>query len=409
MRNSNVIREEIAEKRTALDNLQALSETEERDFTADEQELWDNDIEGIERLNVELSKVEKQEAIRAKAASVKAPVLPNLDTQKESKEEIEVHKNYSFGDAIRAAYGGKLEGLAKEMHEEGEREMARIGKSSNGIVIPGMITNRAAITENGTTGVETTSFIDGVYAQTILGNLGVSRLSSTTDQRIPIIPSITTQWEGETDAAADGGSALSKVDLSPTRLASYVDYSKQAAMQHNQSLEAALRSNIQQAIGAKVEYAVFTDDTTAGGPADIGASKTAVTGATVTAMALAAMEEVLGNNQNRGNLGFAVSHTLFAETWQAVLATGVSALVQDNMIMGLPTYFSTQIADIATGQEAIYYGDWSKFFVASFGGIEILVDPYTQAVSGKNRLVLNSYWDFALSQDSAISVAGYTG
>jgi len=32
------------------------------------------------------------------------------------------------------------------------------------------------------------------------------------------------------------------------------------------------------------------------------------------------------------------------------------------------------------------------------------MDPYTQAIKGTNRLILNSYWDMALVQDGAISV-----
>jgi hypothetical protein len=36
------------------------------------------------------------------------------------------------------------------------------------------------------------------------------------------------------------------------------------------------------------------------------------------------------------------------------------------------------------------------------------MDPYTQAIGGKTRMVLNSYWDMKLSQAAAISVGGKT-
>ena len=75
------------------------------------------------------------------------------------------------------------------------------------------------------------------------------------------------------------------------------------------------------------------------------------------------------------------------------------------MIMGVMAKFSNQIADITN--PAVYYGDFSKVQIAQFGGVEILVDPYTQAVSGTNRLILNSYWDAALVQDAAISVGTF--
>lgn len=405
--NSKKIREEIAEVQDRLDALNTLVEKEDRGMTEDETKTFDEDLANFERLSNELKKVEKFEKLRAEAARNVAPVT--LDVQKESKEEKEAVRDFSFGDAVRAAYTGKLDGLAREMHEEGEKEMARIGKEATGIVVPSMILNRAVATENDTTGIETQSFVQGVYANTILGQLGVTQLNAITDQRVPIIPSVTTQWEGETDNAADGMSALSKVDLAPIRLASYLDYSKQAAMQHNQSLEAALRQALQEAVAAKVEYACFTDDSGNGAFNYLGNGKTAVTAATVTALVLAVMEEVQSNNHSFGNLGFAISNDLFAEVHQAVLATGVSPLVANDLLMGRTFGFSTQIADIAVGQESIYYGNWSKVQIAQFGGIEIMVDPYTQAVGGKHRLHLNSYWDMALVQDAAISVGGYTG
>lgn len=401
------IKESMASVQDRLDAMTNLIETENRSFTEDETTKFDADLAEYDRLAKDLDRATKLEEIRLKAAANATPM--SSTPTKEDKEKDEIAREFSFGKAVRAAYGERLDGVEAEMHQEGEREMSRIGKSANGIVIPSEILNRAAITENDTTGIETQSFVQGVYAKTILGELGVTRVNTTTDQRIPIIPSVTTQWEGETDAAADGGSAMSKVDLAPKRLASYLDYSKQAAMQHNASLEGALRSAIQEAVGAKLEYAIFTDDSGNGAFNHIGNGKTQVNSATVTGCVLALIEEVISNNHNFGNLGFAISHDLYSQLYTAVLATGVSPLVANDMIMGMPFAVSSQIADIAVGEESIYYGNWSKLQVAQFGGIEILADPYTQAVSGKNRLVLNSYWDAALVQDAAISVAGYTG
>ncbi len=400
------IRENMAAVQSRLDAINNLIEVEDRSMTEDETAKFDKDLAEYDSLSSDLDRAIKFETIRKNAANV----TPTISAPtKEDKEKDKLARDFSFGAAVRAAYGGKLEGVERELHEEGQAEMQRIGQSSNGIVIPSMVLNRAVVAEADSTGIEAQNFVQGVYAKTILGELGVTKLNTTTDQRIPIIPSVTTKWEGEADDAADGGNVLTKVDLAPKRIASYLDYTKQAAMQSNYSLEGALRTAFQESIAAKVEYACFTDDTTEGGFADLGAGKTAVTGATVTAMVLAAMQEVQDNNHSFGNLGFAISNDLFALVYQAVLATGVSPLVANNMLMGKKFAFSNQIADIATGQETLYYGNWSKVQIAQFGGIEIMVDPYTQAIGGKNRLVLNSYWDMALVQDAAISVAGYTG
>jgi len=401
MRNSKVIREEIGEVKTSLDALENLVSEENRDFSEDEKVSFDTNMERLTELVDELPKVEKEEEIRMKAANLGgSPVVA------ETKEEKEIVREFSFGKAVRAAFGGKLDGVELEMAQEGQKEMTAIGRSANGVVIPSMILNRAVITESNTSGIETQSFVDAVYSNTILDDLGVTRVTSTTDQRIPILGAVTTQWEGETDAAADGGSAMSKKDLAPKRLASFVDFSKQAAMQSNESLESALRNSIAQAVGSKVEYALFTNDSSNGSYNYLGQGKTPVTNANITNLMMALVEEVQSNNHNRGNLGFAISNDLFSDVYTAAQVSGVNPLIINEAIMGVKAMFSNQIADIAS-KPVVYYGDFSKIQIAQFGGVEILVDPYTQAVSGTNRLILNSYWDAALIQSDAISVGNF--
>lgn len=403
MKNSKAIREAIGDAKSALDGLETLVTSENRDFTGVEQTTFDTQMAELTRLVEELPKVEKMEQIRANAANLGGAPVATI-----SKKDEAVIRDFSFGKAVRAAFGGKLEGVEAEMAQEGEREMAAIGRSSNGIVIPSVVLNRAVITENGTTGVQAQSFVDAVYANTILGDLGVTRINSTTDQRIPILGNVSTQWETEVSDAIDGGSAMAKKDLSPRRLAAFVDYSKQAAMQANDSLETALRNSIAQAVGAKVEFALFTDDTANGAYSFLGAGKTAVENADITKLVLALIEEVQSNNHNRGNLGFAISNDLFTEIHTAAQVSGVNPLIINEMIMGITAKFSNQIADLpdtaAAGKPAMYYGDFSKLQIAQFGGVEILMDPYTQAIKGTNRLILNSYWDAALVQDAAISL-----
>ena len=264
---------------------------------------------------------------------------------------------------------------------------------------------RANIVENGTAGVDQLGFVDGVYANTILGDLGITKLNAVMDARLTVIPSVTTQWEGETDAAADGGAAITPVSLTPKRLASYANFSMQAAMQQNDSLEGALRRGFQEAIAAKVEYAAFSDDTAAGSYEWLGNNKTPVTNADISALMLALIEEVKGNNHDRGSLGFAISNDLFSNVYAAAQVSGVNPLIINEMIIGRMAKFSNQIADITN--PAVYYGNWSKVYLAQFGGIEVTYDPYSQKKSGMDVLIVNSFWDMALAQDAAISVGTF--
>lgn len=399
---SKAIREQIGEVQGRLDELDTLLKSDNRDFTDVEKPLYDADMVELTRLVTELPKIEAQEEIRLKAASLAGKSLG----QAEAKEIEKIEKEFSFGDAVRAAYGGKLEGVNLEMHQEGEREMGNIGKASRGIVIPGALLNRAVVTESDTTGIEAQNFMQSVYANTILGDLGITRINTTTDQRVPIIGAVSTQWETETSDAIDGGSVSTKVDLAPRRLAAYVDYSKQAAMQSNYSLDGALRDAFSMAIAAKIEYAAFTDDTANGSYEWLGNGKTALTNADISALVLELMEQVQDNNHSKGSLGFAISNDVFSAVHQAAQVSGVNPLMVNDMIMGKQAEFSNQIAAITN--PAIYYGDWSKVQMVQFGGIEILTDNVTQAIGGKTRLVLNSYFDMALIQGAALSVGTLT-
>jgi hypothetical protein len=396
MNTSKEIREAIGEAKNRLVAIDALLTKENRNYTDAEQTTWDADEARIAELEAELVKVEKREAVRLSAVAG-APV------QTTSKEERKAVETFSFMDAVRGVYGEKLNGLAAEMHQEGLREMKGIGVTNRGssIIIPGVML-RANIVENGTAGVDQLGFVDGVYASTILGDLGVTQLKQQMDARLTVLPSVSTQWEGETDAAADGGAAITPISLTPKRLAAYANFSMQAAMQQNESLEAALRRSFQEAIAAKVEYAAFTDDTANGSYEWLGNGKTPVTNAAISALILAAIEEVQDNNHNRGNLGFAISNDLFSDVYTAAQVSGVNPLIVNEMIMGKMAKFSNQIAAITN--PALYYGDWSKVYLAQFGGLEITLDTFTQKKSGMDVLIVNSFWDMALAQDAALSV-----
>lgn len=416
MKNSKELRELLDAKKAEARELVKGFEGEQ--LTDEQRDSIDSLTNEIEVLKSDLERTIKMEEVTKEEARKAASVAGHKASTGEERELDKMAADFTFGEAVRAAYGvSKDKGFMDEVRQMGEEEARKIGKSTSGIAIPSKIHSRlsspekrANVTENTTTGIQTTDFVQSVYAKTILSQLGGTFISAVEDTRVPIIGTVSTQWEGETDAAADGGSATTKVDMTPIRLSGYVNYSKQAALQANYSLEGALRDAFASAIAAKFEYACFTDDSSNGAFNYLGNGKTAVTGATGVALVHELVEEVLGNNHLQGNLGFAISHSLYSEIQTAVLATGVSALVQNDMIEGMyPFEYSTQIADIASGQESIYFGDWSKVWSAQFGPIDLMVDPYSVATSGMDRLVLNSFWDMALIQDAAISVGGYTG
>ena len=407
MKTSNEIRAAIKEQNTALEALEELAKKEDRNLTDDETKTYDEGVSNLDKLNTELERVAKNEEVRKQAAR-NANIVGGASVSKESKEEKEVKRRYSLSRAIMGGFNEKLDGVEREMHEEAKREFARNSNivTNGNIFVPQMLMTRANITENNTAGIDVGLFEGGLHAQSVT-NGWAQNFQSVSDLRIPVITATALAWEGETDAAADGGSALSKLDLSPTRMSGYVHVSKQTLMQHNQSVEAALIDDIQRAVSAKLDYAIFTADSP--GPTDIKNGKTEVEKSSANELAMALIEEVMGNNALKGNLGFISSHSLFAEIMTAVQVSGVSPLITGMNIGGYPVRFTSQAEVVDTTKETIYFGDWSQLAICQFGGLDILVDPYSQAKNGMNAIVLNAFYDFGLKQAAGISVGAFTG
>ncbi|MBQ1724017.1 MAG: phage major capsid protein, partial [Muribaculaceae bacterium] len=79
-------------------------------------------------------------------------------------------------------------------------------------------------------------------------------------------------------------------------------------------------------------------------------------------------------------------------------------VMQDGMLEDVPCYSTANVA--ANNYLA---GDFSYLAIGTWGGIDITVDPYTQAGNGAIRLVINVYMDAAVPTAAAgVIVAGKT-
>jgi hypothetical protein len=65
-----------------------------------------------------------------------------------------------------------------------------------------------------------------------------------------------------------------------------------------------------------------------------------------------------------------------------------SELVPDDLVEGAQTDLSG----------IIYSPRWESLLVCTWGGVDILFDPYTQALGGKKRFVVNAFMDVEVEQ-----------
>ena len=223
-------------------------------------------------------------------------------------------------------------------------------------------------------------------------------------------------WEGENAPAKDGAGEFDKGDtFKPIRLTAYVDISKQLLVQENTSVEAYIRQAIAVAIAQKIEQTAFSKNKNVANTPD-GMFHTLnedikgdMTWAQIVAM------ETNADTQNAlfGNLSYVLHPSLVGKAKTKVKdASGAGGFIfagngdgQLNGYRALRTNnLPKELGDTAD-EFGIVFGNWADYFLGQWGGIELLVDPYTQALSGTVRLITNSYWNMGFIRKESFTIA----
>jgi HK97 family phage major capsid protein len=384
MKTSKLYKEERAEVIEKMESL--VSSAEGRDMTSDEQVSFDSLNEKVEELNKMAVRAESFEKLQA----TKAVKEVTENTPKEVRE-------YSFQDAMKAAYSGKLEGLVKEMDSEARNEARYTGQMYKGIAIPSSVLEARAITTSNVNEVETMSFTDQLQANLVLASAGANYYSGVKNMKFPVISGITTSFVGETGGSVSAAGSASSLTLSPQKCISIVEISAEA-MTQNAGVEAAIRRNMAASVAAQLEKNLLgAADNSDGGPQSIFADA-ADGGATLDAAALLAMEStVLGNNVPLlgGRFAYLCNSDALAVIKGLAQVSSVSP-IYDNRDKTINSYFSfvsSNVGNKTSNFDNVLFGDFSRVHIAQFGGLDVLFDPYTSAASGVGRMIATSLVD----------------
>ena len=313
-------------------------------------------------------------------------------------------KNFSLIKAINDVVNNRnINEDALNVIEMGATEMRKSGLSYSGqIQLPVEERGDAVAATVATDGKEIVAtdklnILEPLRGKSILAEAGATFLTGLVGNiSIPNYTGSTCGWKGELEAADNGKGTFGSVELSPKRLTAYIDISKQFLTQDSVGAEEMLRSDIVNALIAKLEQTIFGDavgDTTK--PAGIfnGAQVVAPSYAGVCD-AEAALTDYLGDKR------FVMSPTAKSSFKQTTISgekSDLRLLMQGNEVDGYPVSSSS---NVVTGGYA--FGDFSELVVAQWGGIDIVVDPYTLATKNAIRLVINAFFDAKVRRDGAI-------
>jgi HK97 family phage major capsid protein len=334
-----------------------------------------------------------------------------------SSEQKEVAKNFSFKRAIDMARSGKLEGFEGEMHQEAEKEYRASGIAVQGVGIPTMVLKRD-MTATGSSGAEggyaiqtnVGGLITALSPKLVLAGLGVSIFDNLVGNLD--LPSFGTEptaaWETETGAADEVSPAATKISYTPNRLAAFVDVSKQLMMQSSPSIEAYLRDFLLRAVASKLQAAALHGN---GGNID-GIAGTSGIGSVVGGTNGAAplwdditnlYKQIAIDNADIGNLAYCTNPQVVDKLQntpkQSSGVEGNFIMNQPNLLNGFNTAVTTSVSSTLTKGtssgvcSAIFFGNWADLGLASWGGMDILVNPYTKGKDGITEVILNTYLD----------------
>ena len=382
-----------------------LSEADGRSLTT-EEETRENYLDGeILRLDKKIVLQQKHETMIARQANFAGTSVS------ESKDMDTTSRSFSLTRAIEAVSLGRgLEGAEAEWAQEARSEMQSRGLQMTGqIGIPEKALQRAGSADNfqaGGTGdgsgyvpTNVPGVIEALRAPTMIEQLGATTIHGATGNlkfpRVSVKAIGTEETEISTDA--DSTLAMDEINLTPLRVANKTLFSKQLILQGGTQVDQLIARELAAGINETIDKAAFAKAAAA--------TQTAGAGAALTADMLFDLEKaVLAAGGNFADCKWAMSPTGWKVSRDLATVASIDAFWQGQSFDGFPAVATPNLVDGTASAGDIIFGDWQKGLVlAFFGGLDLLVDPYSNAGTAQIALHLNKFYDVEVRQAGAFA------
>lgn len=380
------------ERRSKLDAMQALVDTanaeNKRSLTTDEQTKYDGLKTEVQQLERAIESAEFLESRATNDANFQKPKAPE-HMRKDNTP-------YSVGKAMREFVNGganALTGIEAEQHQELSR-----GIDSVGLLVPYQY--RSASVNNATTHATSVDVVidpnlsiigyEPLYNQmglTILNNLqGTIKLGKKTHD-------VAGKYAEAGEIVAESN-VPSFVTMTPERFGITDAFSKELLAQINPAVQAAIVADMIKGCDRKLTAEVYAVALAAAGSVAAGA----ITEAGFNALA-AAVDMDGAFAMDRGSF-FDAKAVKFDAGSGVRLATQGATNGRGQTWDGTPIYYSN-LFDDGTNQQYVVYGAWSELWLGFFGGLEIVMDPYTRARYGEIVMTVNRLADAIVRNSGA--------
>ena len=270
------------------------------------------------------------------------------------------------------------------------------------------------------TTVLASNFIELLRKKSVIFDLGATVLSDLVGEiRLPRqAGGATGYWVGENGTPSESQMSVDQVPLSPKSIGTYTDFSRRLALQSSMDVEMLVRNDLAVALALGIEQAAFAG--TGAGSQPIGILNTSGVGAVVlgangaapdwaTLVDLQASVELANvdleacawvmNAKTRAKL---LKTQQFAGTSGANVYEAAQAIGRIGVSQHMPS-------DLTKGSSvgvcsAMIYGDFSQLVIGMWGGLDLILDPYTNATSGGKRVIAFQDVDIGVRRGGAFAV-----
>jgi HK97 family phage major capsid protein/HK97 family phage prohead protease len=321
-----------------------------------------------------------------------------LTTADEIGMETKEVRRFSLINAIRAMANPtdiNAQRAAQFEFEASAEAQRKLGRETRGLMIPGDVLRQwnqrdintsddsALIAEDLRTG----DFIDVLRNASSVMAAGARMLSGL--QGDVVIPkktaASTANWIAtEGSAATESEPTLGSVTMSMKTVGATTDVTRNMMHQSSMDIETLIRDDLTQSIASAIDLGALAGSGSSGQPTGIKNTSginapTNFAAANPTFAEVVAMETAVAeDNALAGSLAYILPAGMYGALKTTAVDSGSGRFVADG---GLMNGYNAIVSNQATAGD-LYFGDFSQLLIGMYGGLELIVDPYSSSKSG---------------------------
>lgn len=388
------------------------------------------EAKGMDTTNAEaVNKV--VEEINTLAAELDAANQLEAAEQKLAEDKFRDHakaqnKRFSLVKFLRELTEDKLSGLELEAAEAGAEEYRRLGLSQAGTVIPTFILRDISGQSAGTDGKAIGEVMPNRYVEILKEKLVISQLGATVLTglvgTLPVITSaqIAAGWGAEGAESPVTKASFARAEMTPHRNFVSTAFTKDLLRQTSLDVENFLINLMTEAHANLIETAAICGDGTGNSPKGIleycnedngNLLAIGTNGGAIAWKNIVALESRINSvNANRGNLGYLTNAKVVGDMKTLERTSGNGRyLIEGGMTNGYKCEWSNLVPSnltkgtAASKCSAMIFGNFADLYIGEWGGLDLVIDPYTKARTGEVVLTINAWNDILVAEPKSFA------